>query len=65
LGTRTITLVVNDGKVDSEPDTVNITVERAVPLVPTVSQRGAIGMIIALASCIVWRLRKRRGLVTE
>jgi len=26
LGTTTITLVVNDGKVDSEPDTVNITV---------------------------------------
>jgi hypothetical protein len=31
LGTKTITLVVNDGKVDSEPDTVNITVEDTTP----------------------------------
>jgi len=32
LGTTTITLVVNDGKVNSEPDTVDITVkQRAAP----------------------------------
>ena len=27
MGTTTITLVVNDGKVDSEPDTVKITIK--------------------------------------
>jgi len=65
LGTTTITLVVNDGKVDSEPDTVNIEVKRAVPLVHTVSQWGVLVMIIALAGCIVWTLRKRGDLATQ
>lgn len=35
LGTTTITLIVNDGELDSEPDTVNITVEDTTPPVIT------------------------------
>jgi len=39
LGTTTITLVVNDGTLDSDPDTVDITVEDTTP--PTISNISA------------------------
>ena len=43
LGTTTITLVVNDGTVDSDPDTVSITVEDITPPDITVSVTPATG----------------------
>ncbi|MGH9788390.1 MAG: LamG-like jellyroll fold domain-containing protein, partial [Candidatus Acidiferrales bacterium] len=47
LGTSTITLVVNDGTVDSEPDTIDVTVKVAVvglqpPLLPLVPEGDAV-----------------------
>ncbi|HUT32039.1 MAG TPA: right-handed parallel beta-helix repeat-containing protein [Planctomycetota bacterium] len=52
LGTTTITLVVNDGQADSEPDTVAITVQDTTPptlVIPadiTVEQASAAGTVV-------------------
>ena len=35
------------------------TIRTVPPLVPTVSQWGALAMVIALAGCIIWTLRRR------
>jgi hypothetical protein len=62
LGTTTITLVVNDGKVDSEPDSVDVTIEitPAVPtMVPTMDKWGIVAMIALFAGLLVWMVRRR------
>jgi hypothetical protein len=56
LGTTTITLVVNDGTVDSDPDTVVITVQDTTPPVitcppnETVEQESAAGTVVPLTA---------------
>jgi len=63
LGTTTITLVVNDGIVDSEPDSVDVTVETtapAPPMVPTMDKWGIVVMITLFAGLLVWMVRRRR-----
>ncbi|MDY6893216.1 MAG: S8 family serine peptidase, partial [Chloroflexota bacterium] len=67
IGTTTVTLIVNDGKTDSEPGTVDITVKAGTlpsATVPTLSQWGIIGMITALTGCVVWTLRRRVSAAT-
>jgi uncharacterized repeat protein (TIGR01451 family) len=59
LGATTITLVVNDGNVDSEPDTIDITVRQIAARVPTLSHWGMVIMVTLFAGSFIWATRRR------